>query len=103
MYFLSKFLLFIIFDCKSLEIKVPVPVNGSKICISLSFKLLIIASVKSITSEQDTEITYYYGQELSGTFTTITDYENKVNSVTKEQIVEIANSVSINTIYFLKD
>ena len=34
---------------------------------------------------------------------TITDYENKVNSVTKEQIVEIANSVSINTIYFLKD
>ena len=66
-------------------------------------KKLIIASVKSITSEQDTEITYYYGQELSGTFTTITDYENKVNSVTKEQIVEIANSVSINTIYFLKD
>ena len=31
------------------------------------------------------------------------DYENKVNAVTKEQIQEIANSVSINTIYFLKD
>lgn len=32
-------------------------------------KKLIIASVKSITSEQDTEITYYYGQELSETLT----------------------------------
>ncbi len=66
-------------------------------------KKLIIASIKSITSEQDTEITYYYGQELAGTFTEIADYENKVNSVTKEQIIEIANSVNINTIYFLKD
>lgn len=64
---------------------------------------LIIASVKSITSEQDTEITYYYGQELAGTLIEISDYENKVNAVTKEQIQEIANSVSINTIYFLKD
>lgn len=66
-------------------------------------KKLIIASVKSITSEQDTEITYYYGQELAGTLIEISDYENKVNAVTKEQIQEIANSVSINTIYFLKD
>lgn len=66
-------------------------------------KKLIISSVKSITSEQDTEITYYYGQELAGTLIEISDYENKVNAVTKEQIQEIANSVSINTIYFLKD
>ena len=39
-------------------------------------KKLIIASVKSITSEQDTEITYYYGQELAGTLIEISDYEN---------------------------
>ena len=36
-------------------------------------KKLIIASVKSITSEQDTEITYYYGQELAGTLIEISD------------------------------
>lgn len=40
-------------------------------------KNLIIESVKSIPSEQDTEITYYYGQELSSEFTTIDQYIEK--------------------------
>ena len=31
-------------------------------------KNLIVESVQSIPSQQDTEITYYYGQELSDTF-----------------------------------
>ena len=60
-------------------------------------KKLIIASVKGISSEQDTEITYYYGQELSDTFTTIEDY------VTKENIEEVAKEIWINTVYFLRD
>ena len=36
-------------------------------------KKLIISSVKSISAEQDTEITYDYGQELSNEHTTITN------------------------------
>lgn len=36
-------------------------------------KKLIISSVKSISAEQDTEITYDYGQELSNEHTTIKD------------------------------
>ena len=66
-------------------------------------KKLIIASVKGISSEQDTEITYYYGQELSDTFTTIEDYVTKINNITKENIEEVAKEIWINTVYFLRD
>ncbi len=66
-------------------------------------KNLIIESVKSITAEQDTEITYYYGQELAGTNITIKEYEERINNINKEQIVEVANKVNIHTIYFLRD
>lgn len=66
-------------------------------------KNLIIESIKGISSEQDTEITYYYGQELSDSYMTIEQYIEKINSQQKEQIVNLANKVSINTIYFLRD
>ncbi len=66
-------------------------------------KELISESIRSISAEQDTEITYYYGQELSDNFTTIEEYIEKINNVTKEQIQEIAKNISINTIYFLRD
>lgn len=66
-------------------------------------KNLIIESVKSITAEQDTEITYYYGQELSDVFVEIQEYEEKIRNVTKEQVVEIANKIDVDIIYFLRD
>lgn len=66
-------------------------------------KELISESIRSISAEQDTEITYYYGQELSDKFTTIEEYIEKINNVTKQQIQEIAKKISINTIYFLRD
>ena len=66
-------------------------------------KNLIIASVKSISSEQDTEITYYYGQEMSDNFTTIEDYIKNIEQVSKEDIIEIAKNTWVNTIYFLRD
>lgn len=66
-------------------------------------KNLIIESVKSIPSEQDTEITYYYGQELSDIFMTLKEYIEKINMQKKEKIVNLANKVNINTIYFLRD
>lgn len=63
----------------------------------------IIATVKSIDDEQDTEIIYWFGQELSNYKTDIKDYMEKVSKVNKQNVIDIANKISINTIYFLKN
>lgn len=68
-----------------------------------SAKNLIFATIDSIEEEQDTEISYYFGQELANSNVTIEEYRKKIEQVTKEQIVEVANSVKLNTIYFLKN
>lgn len=66
-------------------------------------KLLISSTVGSIPETQDSEITYYFSQELSDEFVEIEEYIKMINAVTKEQIVDIANKIQINTIFFLKD
>lgn len=63
----------------------------------------IIANIKTIADEQDTELTYCFGQELSHNKTSVEEYEEKINNVSKEDIINIANKVSINIVYFLKD
>ena len=63
----------------------------------------IISTIKSIDDEQDTEITYFFGQELSGEKISIDEYIKKIENVTKENITKIAKSLKINTIYFLKN
>lgn len=63
----------------------------------------IIASIKTIDDEQDTEITYFFSQELSNSKCTIEQYMNDIKAVTREKVIDIANKVSINTVYFLKD
>jgi len=57
--------------------------------------------IKSIVETQDIGITYYIGQELSGIKVTPEEYLEKINEVTKEDIINIAKKISINTIYFL--
>lgn len=63
----------------------------------------IISTIKSIDDEQDTEITYFFGQELTNNKISLDEYINKIEKITKEDIVKIANSITINTIYFLKN
>lgn len=63
----------------------------------------IIASIKTIDDEQDTQITFYFGQELSNLPISIDEYIEHVKNVTKEGIVNIAKNVAINTIYFLRN
>ena len=63
----------------------------------------IISAIKGIEDEQDTEITYYFGQELSGYEMSIEQYINEISQVSREDVINVANSVNINTIYFLKD
>ena len=66
-------------------------------------KKVIISAIDSIDDEQDTEITYLFGQELLGTNVDFNSYMEKVSNVTKDQIINIARKVKINTIYFLKN
>ena len=63
----------------------------------------IIASIKTIDDEQDTEITYYFGQELSGTKTRLEEYIENIQKINKADVLEVAKQISINTIYFLKN
>ena len=66
-------------------------------------KKYMVAGIKTVQDEQDSEITYYMGQELSGKLIYFEDYINKINDVTREQIDQIAKNININTIYFLKN
>lgn len=62
-----------------------------------------IAAIKSIEDEQDTEIMYYFGQEFTNIKLDIKGYEDRISKVKKEDIVEMAKIVKIDTIYFLQD
>ena len=66
-------------------------------------KELITESIRGISSEQDTEITYYYGQELSDNFVPLDEYIERINNVTIKDVQELANKTFIDTIYFLRD
>lgn len=65
-------------------------------------KNIIISTIKCIPDEQDTELTYYFGQEISNSNIDAKEYIEKIDKVTKEQIVELARKIKINTIYFLE-
>lgn len=63
----------------------------------------IISGIRSIDDEQDTEITYFLGQELNNTKVSLDQYIKNIQKVTKQDIVDIANSINVNTVYFLRD
>ena len=63
----------------------------------------ITAAIKSIDDEQDTEVMYFFGQELSTNKLNIDEYMNRISKVNKQNVVDIANKISVNTVYFLKN
>ena len=63
----------------------------------------IISYINTIEDEQDTQIMYYLGQEFLKYKDTIEEYKTGIKNVTKDKILEIANKVKINTVYFLKN
>jgi len=68
-----------------------------------SAKTNIIATIKFIPDEQDTQITYYFGQEISEFKMKFDEYEENIRNITKQQVIDLANKIEINTIYFLKN
>lgn len=68
-----------------------------------SAKETFISAIKSIQDEQDEEITYFISQELLGDKPDFEEYINKMQSVTKQQVQDVANKISVNTVYFLRN
>lgn len=66
-------------------------------------KEYILSGVDAITEEQDSQILFYFGQELSRMPITIEKYKENIKNVTRKEIIEIASKIQINTIYFLKN
>lgn len=66
-------------------------------------KKYMISGLESAQDEQDSEITYYIGQELSGMLTTFDEYVEKINEVKLEDVKNVGSKIKINTIYFLRN
>ena len=66
-------------------------------------KKAIISGIDLIDDEQDAGIVYFYGQEISNNHVELEDYKQKIRNVTKDQILNIAKKIKINTIYFLRN
>ena len=66
-------------------------------------KTNIISTINFIPDEQDTELMYYFSQELSGYEMDYEEYIQKINSISKEEIIDLAKRIQINVIYFLKN
>ncbi len=66
-------------------------------------KKYMISGIEAVQDEQDSEITYYLGQELSTKFTTFEEYIGQIEKVNMQDVKRVANSIAINTIYFLRN
>ena len=65
-------------------------------------KCYLISGIKSIQEDQDSEIVYYIGAEISKTDESLEKYIENIQKVTREDIIEFAKQIQYNTIYFLK-
>lgn len=64
---------------------------------------LVLASLRMIKESQEDTIAFYYDQKLFDENLTVEEYMEKIEQVTKEQIIDVAEKVQINTIYYLKN
>lgn len=68
----------------------------------LNAKRFIISGIKTIEAEQDTEIVFYIGQEIAKQRVSIDEYITSIEGITREDLIEAAQNIQINTIFFLK-
>lgn len=66
-------------------------------------KSYLISGIKSIEEEQDSEIVFYIGNEISNIDMSLKKYIEIIQSIAKDEIVEFANALEYNTIYFLSN
>ncbi len=65
-------------------------------------KTTIIATIDFIPDEQDTQISYYFGQEFAGRVVSIDEYKKIIENITKDKVIKLAKNIQLHTIYFLK-
>ena len=65
-------------------------------------KQLIVSSLELIKESQEDMIAFTFDQNLYEENLSIDDYIEKIKCVKKEEVIEIAKNVSINTIYYLE-
>lgn len=67
-----------------------------------SAKKGIITSIRSLTDTPGMLADFYYTQTLSKNFDSLEDIIKKIEKVNKDEIVQAAQEISLDTIYFLK-
>lgn len=65
-------------------------------------KCYLISGIRAIPEEQDSELIFYIGAEIAKTEEDFEFYIDKIQNVSKEEIIEFAKQIQYNTIYFLK-
>ncbi len=68
----------------------------------INAKRFIISGIKTIEAEQDTEVVFYIGQEISKQNINIDEYILNIENIKREDVIEAAQNIAINTIFFLK-
>lgn len=67
-----------------------------------SARELILSSLRLLPESQEDLIAYNFDKELYGEEPNLKGYMKKIEEVTKQQIVDIAQNVTIDTIYFMQ-
>lgn len=65
-------------------------------------KELILSSLRLITESQEDLIAYYFDRTLYGENLNLEEYMKQIEKVTKEQVIDIAKDVKLDTIYFMQ-
>ena len=68
-----------------------------------SAKSYVVASLRAYNDSAATMDDFYLGQELKGLTYDLDEYAGLVDMVELEDVVEIAKSVELDTVYFLKN
>ena len=66
-------------------------------------KIYLISNLDSISEEQVSEMFFYLGQDFTNENLTIEQYKEGIRSVDKDDLMRFANSLSLKTIYLLRN
>lgn len=67
-----------------------------------SAKELILSSLRLITESQEDLIAYYFDRSMYGENLKLDEYMKQIESVTKQQVIDVAKDVKLDTIYFMQ-